>query len=44
MDSEATSSLSIPIIALSNSLNSLGFALMIAFNSPCCTIDATFNF
>ena len=44
MDSDAMSSLSIPIIELSNSLNSFGFALIIEFNSPCCTIDAIFNF
>ena len=44
IDSDAISSLSIPIIALSNSLNSFGFALIIAFNSPCWTIDAIFNF
>ena len=44
MDSDAMSNLSIPIIELSNSLNSFGFALIIEFNSPCCTIDAIFNF
>ena len=44
IDSDATSNLSIPIMALSSSLNSFGFALIIEFNSPCCTIDAIFNF
>ena len=33
--SEERSNLSIPITAFINSLNSLGFALIIEFNSPC---------
>ena len=42
--SEEISSLSIPITALINSLNSFGFAFMMEFNSPCLTIEAIFSF